>query len=488
MSEIDETRQQDETTGRWCLKQVVFYATIILLMIALPALFMWSPKLPDDGSGVGPILTLPLVILMTVGGLALVLYVTRWTMRGTRQRFDRSGVVFQRTLPDLEIEQHSKAGDQVFSGKLFVRLTFLTPFLCLLAGALGWATREGLGAIWPDAPKWVETVAVWGVLLGVGQVIRKFVNKRREHRGEPTIAFKESIRNIVRNLLFFFLIMPPLLWLIKTIGDLDVGPLWIGPLGLVAVILASTLLFAVYTLIPYLWVIAATKKGNYDQAIRRVRVAQTISLMRSQYLGLHGHILFLAGRYKEAEQMLRTGIVESRKEAVPGDSDALNIMGYALLGQDRYDEGVEAFKGSIAIKPSQGTAYDSLAEAYLSRGIETERALELLDRALSSHQSSWISRRLSQSSIRDTQAGRAWALAELGRRDEAAEALEKAFVGDARKNVTHFASILYRAGQAMIRLGEMKKAFEYFEEGDRLDPKGHFGRLCAKAAERLRER
>ncbi|MBN2003568.1 MAG: tetratricopeptide repeat protein [Anaerolineae bacterium] len=76
---------------------------------------------------------------------------------------------------------------------------------------------------------------------------------------------------------------------------------------------------------------------------------------------------------------------------------------------------------------------------------------------------------------------RAWALAQLGRRAESAQALEQALAAADRRFVPEFAGVLYRAGQAEWLLGDRDKAIEHWGEARRLDPRGHFGGLADQA-------
>jgi len=183
---------------------------------------------------------------------------------------------------------------------------------------------------------------------------------------------------------------------------------------------------------------------------------------------------------------LRTEILETRREGGSGVL-TLNTLGYVLMGQGKWEEAIRVFEGAIALEPNEGSLYDSLADVYLSQGIETDKALELLDQALAKHQSSWFKRWSRRRSLSATWAGRAWTLARLGRRAEATESLEKAFTLAPREHNADSVEILYRAGHALALLGETQKAAEHFAEAQRLDPHGHYGRLCAEAAARLQE-
>lgn len=480
--------QEDKTLRQSCLKLAIFTVVGILFMMAMvaPLLLMLRPS--ENTSSAGGFLLPVLTLVIGIGGLVLMFYLYRWIISDIQKHDERSGEIIQRTLPDLPVQQESEASEKPLSGKLLGLLAILIPLLLLLMFALVGVTRAVLKRLWPDVPHWVQEAATWMIILGGSLIVRRFVHTYPRKRGSaPTISLKEDAEKLIRTLLFFLLFMPPLFWVIRKLGGLNLEPLFMGSAGLVFSILAFALLFLAYTGGPYLWIVAAAQKGTYDQALWRVQIVEKLSIIRSIYLDIHGHILFRAGRYTEAEQVLRTGIVETRRETTGfGGAFTLNALGYALMGQGKNEEVRKVFEGALALEPNEGSFYDSLADAYLSQGIETDKALDLLDQALTRHQSSWFKRWSRQRSISTTWAGRAWALARLGRRAEAGEALDKAFALAPRKRNADFVEILYRAGHALALLGETRKAAEHFAEAQRLEPHGHYGRLCAEAASRLR--
>lgn len=488
MNSTDQQPQEDKTLWRSCLRFAVFFAVASLLMMAIVALAMWTLQ-PGEVSGGSVILRQVLWLLIGGGGLALIVYLYRWMTNDVEQRGDRSGEILQRTLPDLAIKQESEADEKPSLWQFFEQLILLSLFLMLfliLVRALRLAIGEGLKLIWTDVPGWIQEVVGLTMLIGSILIIGRFVNRRRKRREEPTTSLKEDVVRLARSLFSFLLNVLPVLWVTEKVSDLNLNPIFTIPVGIILATATFGLLNLAYIVIPDLWITAAVKRGNYDQALWRNQVAEKVSTSSSMYLCQHGLILWRAGRYAEAEQVLRTGIVETRRDGASGIL-MLNTLGYALIEQGKYEEAVKVFEGAIALNPNEGSLYDSLADAYLSQEVETEKALELLDHALTRYQPSWLKRRLRRRSVSATWAGRAWALARLARRTEAAESLEKAFALAPRKHNADFAEILYRAGHALVLLGETRKAAEHFAEAQSLDPHGHYGRLCAEAAARLRE-
>ena len=101
-------------------------------------------------------------------------------------------------------------------------------------------------------------------------------------------------------------------------------------------------------------------------------------------------------------QIMRTGI-----SALPGSNSVLNNYGYALIEAGRYAEGLRAFERCVELAPREPNSYDSLAEGYLTSG-SAEKALEFYRRAIA------LDPTFSSSRVT-----LAWALAVLGRYDEA---------------------------------------------------------------------
>jgi tetratricopeptide (TPR) repeat protein len=74
---------------------------------------------------------------------------------------------------------------------------------------------------------------------------------------------------------------------------------------------------------------------------------------------------------------------EARLAAVAsGNEGQVNFAGYQLLQQGRTDEAIELFQKNVERHPDSWNVYDSLAEAYQTKG-DTRRARELYTKALS---------------------------------------------------------------------------------------------------------
>ena len=63
------------------------------------------------------------------------------------------------------------------------------------------------------------------------------------------------------------------------------------------------------------------------------------------------------------------------------DENEFNLLGYRLLGEERYPEAIAVFELNVEAYPESWNVYDSLGEAYMLSG-ERERAVELYRRSL----------------------------------------------------------------------------------------------------------
>jgi tetratricopeptide (TPR) repeat protein len=59
----------------------------------------------------------------------------------------------------------------------------------------------------------------------------------------------------------------------------------------------------------------------------------------------------------------------------------LNNAGYALLGQEKFDDAIEVFKLNVKLYPKSGNVYDSLGEAYLLAG-NKDKAIENYEKSV----------------------------------------------------------------------------------------------------------
>jgi hypothetical protein len=114
--------------------------------------------------------------------------------------------------------------------------------------------------------------------------------------------------------------------------------------------------------------------GNLDEAQRFADKAMTFGphfgAMRAR-----AAVAEKKGDIKKAEAL--------RAEALKvADENELNQLGYALVAQKKLDEAIAIFKTNVKEHPQSWNTYDSLAEAYLTKG-DKSSAVENYTRALS---------------------------------------------------------------------------------------------------------
>jgi tetratricopeptide (TPR) repeat protein len=112
---------------------------------------------------------------------------------------------------------------------------------------------------------------------------------------------------------------------------------------------------------------------NLDEALQwadeSTKIAENFTNLRTK-----AGLLEKKGDTKTAEA-LRTKSVALATET------EMNNYGYQLLGQKKTDEAIEAFKKNVKDHPASWNVYDSLAEAYATKG-DKKQATELYTKAL----------------------------------------------------------------------------------------------------------
>jgi tetratricopeptide (TPR) repeat protein len=118
---------------------------------------------------------------------------------------------------------------------------------------------------------------------------------------------------------------------------------------------------------------AVANKVNLEQASKWADQALTIN--RSfQTLQVKANVLRLTNQPEEAEKLM--------KEAVTvGNENDINNYGYTLLGQGQNDKAIEVFILNTTKYPSSANTFDSLGEAYVSKG-DSKNAIKNFKKAL----------------------------------------------------------------------------------------------------------
>jgi tetratricopeptide (TPR) repeat protein len=219
----------------------------------------------------------------------------------------------------------------------------------------------------------------------------------------------------------------------------------------------------------------ALRRGAYDRALRIVQRFHFYSPEGPAALRLRGHVLLLAGRYPEAEHVLRRAVAGLRSDWL--QATALECLGDALMEQGRRDEATRSYKGALHALPPLHIAQRGLAEMSLRIG---EAALESVDSIPFGSRARWAGR-ANRRQQDDYWSLKAWALAQLGRSAEVAPAIEAAFKATNKKSRPDLAVTNYRAGMAMRAIGNESAAADYFRRARDLDPNGRRGSLAQAA-------
>jgi tetratricopeptide (TPR) repeat protein len=192
-----------------------------------------------------------------------------------------------------------------------------------------------------------------------------------------------------------------------------------------------------------------------------------------------GAVLLVAGRYREAEEVLRRAA--ARQATGLEQAGTLDYLGNVLMEQSRYDEAMRSFQAARHAAPGSRRPYRGMAETLLRQGKNPEQALEYVEGIVGSSGPSARGRLLSDRVQDDYWALKAWALGQLGRSAEVAPAIEKALKATSRKSRPDLAATYYRAGMAMEAVGNASAARDYFKRAVELDPTGRRGTLAQAA-------
>jgi len=213
-------------------------------------------------------------------------------------------------------------------------------------------------------------------------------------------------------------------------------------------------------------------RGYYDSALRWVSRS---SFGNSDVRALHqaGLILDLAGRLAEAERRYRTALAVLHDGSAYPRERLHTSLGSALVDLGRYAEAEECFERAIQLGDQTGISEDGLAEVRLAQGVEADKALAYVRRAIELWK--WRKGRVHWIFY----ANQARALALLGRAEEARQSLARA-LGEAEPGAPETADLHWRAGMALLALQQHEEAREHFRIGRDADPRGKYGRRCAE--------
>jgi Tfp pilus assembly protein PilF len=364
---------------------------------------------------------------------------------------------------------------------MIASLMFLPPLLGQISPELSPETR--INVVMAILLVTTAIILVIGVPVGRQIIARARGKQKRGEVGKPLW------RDIGENLLLLLLFV--VFWAIIT-GLENISKQTNASGGINLTVPAIILLFGVVCMavlwgvlrFPFYYVLGALKQGQYDTALRRIRRLKPVMGRNSPTaLFIEGTILGYAGRFDEAETILRESLAAGQKNPMlaASQSVALENLGWTLFGQGRADEAIQAFEGAIQIRPEGTDSYNGLAWVYLHQN-RAQRALELTSRAMDNKRKRM---RVDRYVWGEIWANRAWALAQLGRYDEAQDALDRAFRDAERGFKPSLSRLHYCAAQVEQLMGKTDEAVEHLETAQRIDPDGASGKRAGEAIRQM---
>jgi tetratricopeptide (TPR) repeat protein len=261
----------------------------------------------------------------------------------------------------------------------------------------------------------------------------------------------------------------------NTAFDLTIrNPIFYGILA----IFGLTIFWAVYTIAPSQWVLAALRKGDYQRAANRAKFAKSLPKMKASSAFLEGTVYTFSGDWFQADLALRESI-ELTGETITSHG-AWENLGYVMLGQERYSQAIDCFEHAIELRPNLAGPYSGLAEAYLYQGLNAHRALDLVERALVLKTNS-VNELVDAFRKYEMLSVKAWALAAMGNHQEATQVMDETLTRADQKMLPTLASIYLRAGKVYLLGGDGSKARDHFRHASDIDPNGAYGKRAAQS-------
>jgi len=321
----------------------------------------------------------------------------------------------------------------------------------------------------PRVPAWTFLAIALGlhVVVTLGQTLVKRTPKPWDpiEPGGPGFDWGPTRRALPVSLAVFLLM------------NVGAFPKWMG--DPVLWLLYGIMAFTWYVFLEQKLIHIAIRRGDYDGALKIVKRFRILNPEGGPALMRRGHILLLAGRYRESEEALRGAILRLRARAQ--QANVLEFLGDALLEQGRYDEAQRSYEAAIHTVPSFRRPYRGLAEIVLRQGRDASRALQYVE-SIAGKQGPPSSRfTINGKAADDYWALKAWALAECGRGAEVDQVVEEAIHNTNSKSRPDLAATYRRLGLAMRALGRQAEADQYLKQAAAADPNGRWSELARAA-------
>ncbi len=422
--------------------------------------------------------------LIAGGGIVLGAISMARAARAAREDLRKTANVLQGTVAGLDPQRLPPPPGSQRSKKQSV-LIWAFVIAGLLAIAAIPLTRGLLERLFPAAEDWLGLAVPVALFAVTFSVIARVAARRAPEDTSGSMArdILRSLGGMVPILILFgvalWAIPASVEWLISNLGNPVVASVLLLGGGLV--VLAILPMGVMW--VPILWIFIPLRRADYEGALRRVRRMRRTNPKSAMALFMEGTVLDYAGRYSEAEDLLRESLIQGQAQ-VPAESQAVALenQGFVYLKQGRYGEAQRAFEGSIEIRPEGSGPYSGLAEVYLRQGIEPQRALDLTEKALQRKGASFLIRTVVDNyRWAEIWGNKAWALALLGDHAGAQRALDQAYRHAPRRFKAEMAMLYYRAAQVTRLKGDTARAIGLLRAASQIDPAGGAGRLAAQA-------
>jgi hypothetical protein len=425
---------------------------------------------------VGPPLAACAAALIVIG-----LVISAWLQGRAENRLERERAVVAAAgpLPGLDLTNADAEIARRARSVRWILCAFLVGFPFLLFGVSTVVSMPAAGRL--GLPRWELYIAVLAAVAVVGFGVRAVVLRLRGSERKRDSRFRQAIWGPAKWILCtavvgFFLPWARMTWVDRIIPiPFLAGLARFGIFVVLVTLLVSGRQIVAVMIVKPLWF-----KGDYDGALRWL---QRLSFGRpsAQLLDMEGTTHGLANRPADAEVSIRKALALSGGRPRRELAGLLGSLGESLGDQRRFDEAAKCLEGSIRLGDNVvGSARIDLAELLLKQGAEPSRALQLIEEALQ------IAKGPVAAKVAPMRAGlRAWALALLGRRHEADEAIARAMEVRREPYAAMFASTRCYAAMAFVAMDCKEKAIEQFRAARDADPRGKYGALALRQLQEL---
>jgi len=215
---------------------------------------------------------------------------------------------------------------------------------------------------------------------------------------------------------------------------------------------------------------AAIRRGDIEGGLNIIRWFHFYSPDGGMALSLRGRVLLRAGKFREAEELLRQALASLRSNH--RQAQTLEVLGDALTEQGRYDEAMRSYEAALHAAPGYRRPYRGMAELTLRRGRDAARAMEYVEKIPGPVQASWNPFSMNGKTSDDYWALKAWALASLGRGADVPPAVAEAVRRTNLRSKPDIAATYHRVGLALETIDRKSEAREYLLKAREADPYG----------------